>query len=1247
MAAFRARAVGKRQERIAVRSCLLAVVMAGVCLLSRNAFAWNAPEDAAGPLTVRIEAAEKIRETDTPQSVRVVLENKGESPLAGTVRLGVIDAWRADPAGPMPFEIGAHDTAALDFAVTAGQGTYNALYPIHAFAELEIDGKRYTAHPVLIVETLLPNPPRPEVSMPWKLIAVSENSVLSLARLPMRRVIVQVFGEAPLVQPPGWHGAEQRSRAHVQCSGTASRPDAREVIQMHPPWYGGHVGTLVIEFPLRLPDTKPIRLTFANAIRDHNVAQGEPPSDGVTFRVRALAFDAEPGQLGNVLFERHTDAKAWEEAEADLSPFAGKAVRLQLEVHPGPDNDTTCDHCYWAEPRLVAGVRPDTTLKPTGPARLLGVLAHVRGVTHADDHGKRYHVSVVPGSRGLLDAAVFVEFGQNRLMFRGFSATVLGDSLEKADAVSTLEEVAELPSNEGYRVRHTFSSWAGGFDLVGELRVVGSALRACFTLANEPEPKPWHVVYLEDVAAGPWNAVARRVYGGPGNVIEDPEAFVLGYDGHRLATSFVGFDFDNGMSMIQAVDVPPNHLEVTPGARRYTLHTPHTQVITFIPCANVWEGAEVWRAINGLEAAGGVKQTAGRFVFDLWGGHYGPSADQLERAFRYGLTDSMVVWHNWQRWGYDYRLPDIYPPNPSIGSLEEFQRLAQVCKDHGVVFAPHDNYIDFYPDAEGYSYNHIAFTPDRAPVRAWLNRGREAQSYRWRADAVQPFLERNLALVREYIAPTGYFIDVWSSIRPYDYWTHDGSFFDRVYTRTRWGEYFAWIRDYLGGNAPTISESGHDQLIGWLDGAQTNHLRVDPSPPGETWLVWRLNCGDAERVPWFDAAHHDRFILHGAGYGSRYSGGLDGRLHGIYSDDYICTEVLTGHPAMVPAPFGRDVVRKYWLQHEPMRALALRVIDNVEFVNDDIHRQHVRWDSGGGVWVNRGQDDWAVQGRVLPDYGFYARIPGEVGLVEAAIERRDGVIVEWCRAPGYLYVNARPHVTDRLPVRVALDAFRCVGERTCELTFRWQADTPLPEDCRVFVHCVDAGGKIAFQGDHDPLTPTSQWRGAVLSTTSIEAPDSARPGGAYDLRVGLYSAAAGQRFSIEGPADGEQRIRLGTVTLLEDGVTWTPLEEQEDAYLARINVEGKAVDFDGVTTDGACRITREDDVVMVTPLPNGPAFNVALDWPALKWDRPSPRYAQAIAEDGSELERMPLECRDGLVVLRCEPEVFAYRLMQE
>jgi hypothetical protein len=67
----------------------------------------------------------------------------------------------------------------------------------------------------------------------------------------------------------------------------------------------------------------------------------------------------------------------------------------------------------------------------------------------------------------------------------------------------------------------------------------------------------------------------------------------------------------------------------------------------------------------------------------------------------------------------------------------------------------------------------------------------------------------------------------------------------------------------------------------------------------------------------------------------------------------MATEMLTGHPAMAPAPFSRDVVRKYWLLHDVMRALALPRIEAVEFAAGDIHRQHVPWDNGGSVFGRR------------------------------------------------------------------------------------------------------------------------------------------------------------------------------------------------------------------------------------------------------------------------------------------------------
>jgi hypothetical protein len=263
-----------------------------------------------------------------------------------------------------------------------------------------------------------------------------------------------------------------------------------------------------------------------------------------------------------------------------------------------------------------------------------------------------------------------------------------------------------------------------------------------------------------------------------------------------------------------------------------------------------------------------------------------------------------------------------------------------------------------------------------------------------------PYVKRNVGLLKDGFAPSAYFIDVWSSMAPYDYWTGDGKFVDRHETQRVWGGVFAWIRDYLGDDAPQISEAGHDKLIGWLDGADAQQLRIDPEGRNFTW---KIQCADSERIPWIDVAWHDKFILHGAGYEGRYQGGLDPREHGAFSDDYITTEVLSGRPAMTPQAFNRDVVRVYWLLNEAMKALALDRIDSVEFAGNDIHRQHVRWERGGEVWVNRGVEAWTAEGHTLPRYGFYLR----AGETEAAIELRGGERVEWSRSGGQRYEGGR------------------------------------------------------------------------------------------------------------------------------------------------------------------------------------------------------------------------------------------------
>ena len=1198
--------------------------------------AFNEPVDHAGAFTARINGPAEISAVETPTEWELELVNDGILPVSGTLHIEVIDAWRLDGKPEQPFVVPAGKTLSVPFTATAGRGTYNAWYPIHARAAFDQDGVAHEAHPILLVRANITDVPRPESQLAWAPMPVPEQGRRSLAGLPVHRVVVAPFEGEPILLPPGWRGTEPVTKSVVQTLGAQALPESRRAVFAHPPWYGGFPGALFLEIPLTLPDAAPLRFECALAVQEH--MSSEPPSDGVTFRVYVAPLDAAPGALGELLFEKHTDSKTWEPVSADLTAYAGKEVVLQLETHPGPKRDTTCDRALWGDPGIVAGEAVTPADAPAREPVALGMLLDGKFV---------YDVRVTPGRRGLLDGRVAFATGLEELSFDGFAVTVLGDALEALDGTCALVGVDDESAADTLRLRHRFESVAGAFDLVGELRIIdGKALRAGFHLENAPEPKPWSHTVIEDAAPRRWSHRAWQLYAGMGNVIRTPEAFRLHFDGHQLSTSFVGFDFENGISLVVAADAPPSQLVVAPDTHTYALHSPIQPVFTFIPARDVWRGARVWRDINGLEAAPGVERLAGRFVFDLWGGRYGDSADALEQAFRYGLTNSAVVWHNWQRWGYDYRLPDIWPPNPQYGTLEEFQRLAALCREHDVIFAPHDNYIDFYPDAEGFSYERIGFNNDGHPIWAWFNEGRKAQAFRWNVEAMRPFLERNLALIRDGIHPNGFFIDVWSSIGPYEAWTHDGRLQDRLLHKQIWGERFAWIREFLGDNAPQISESGHDQLIGRLDGAQTNHLRVDPAPPGGTpqWMTWPVRCEAAERIPWSDMAHHDRFILHGAGYDSRYRGGLRADLHGIYSDDYICTEVLTGHPAMADAPFHRDVVRKYWLTDDIMSHLARKRIRMVDFDGDDIHRQHVRWENAGNAWVNRGESDWQIAGRILPQYGYYA----DLGEVSGAIERKDGMIVEWSKSPYTWYVNARPVVARGVPASVRLATLRLTEGRAFEVTLAWEVFGAIEEDLVVYVHFMDDKGDILFQADGRPQPPTNEWQDAAVTTGRGVVPANLKPGDVVELQAGLWKPGD-RRRPLQNNVHGDASVRLARVQLEGDsgaltGFAIAPIPSEQDEWLARMNPDGRMVDFDGVITDGACRIKREDNGWTVTPLPDSPAFTVRFTVPNNRETyMPAPTHLEAISHTGKR-NIIPFVKQDHYIVIKCEPDVFAYRV---
>ena len=167
---------------------------------------------------------------------------------------------------------------------------------------------------------------------------------------------------------------------------------------------------------------------------------------------------------------------------------------------------------------------------------------------------------------------------------------------------------------------------------------------------------------------------------------------------------------------------------------------------------------------------------------------------------------------------------------------------------------------------------------------------------------------------------------------------------------------------------------------------------------------------------------------------------------------------------------GNGAIRKYWLAQDFIRSIAMTKLTGVEYVGGDIHRQIVRWDNGATVFVNRGEKDWTVAGKILPMYGYYA----VNGKIESSIERINGSIVERSASgKGTSYFNGRGFTSDgALAIRPSVKSIEVVAPRKFKMPIHWQATESAPKDLSIFVHFksdkAQRRDKIAFQADHNP-----------------------------------------------------------------------------------------------------------------------------------------------------------------------------------
>ena len=201
-----------------------------------------------------------------------------------------------------------------------------------------------------------------------------------------------------------------------------------------------------------------------------------------------------------------------------------------------------------------------------------------------------------------------------------------------------------------------------------------------------------------------------------------------------------------------------------------------------------------------------------------------------------------------------------------------------------------------------------------------------------------------------------------------------------------------------------------------------------------------------------------------------------------------------------------------------------------------------------------------------------------------------------------------PYLNPTKNIEPRLRSFKYLGGDRAEITYEWIVNDTLPTDYHCFVHGVsktgDDGEGISFQQDHALPKPTNQWhKGETIVDGPYEIRIPAKES-TYDLAIGLYKE---RRLLLLGKRDATDRILIARLALKRQGDKITDITAEqvkpesprkgrhEADFTARLNPSDTWIDFGPVATDGAVKINRGANHLVLFPYPRDKAFRISLD----------------------------------------------------
>ncbi len=1034
-------------------------------------------------------------------------------------------------------------------------------------------------------------------------LVTPDAAVLNCDEVGLYAVGYAYRGQPEVAFPPGWSGFFE-DKTGVACL-PYGQQNGKRVFFMHSPWRGG-TGITFQQFNFSLlASARRIVLRGATAMKSDIVAQ----SDGVTFRVLAN---------GVKQLERHQTNAVWQPFEFDLTAWRGSNVLVRFEVDPGPASNASFDYSFWGDRELVLeGYSPPAQPNPAPiPLLLTNVLSTQNGeVAPAGGYVGKTSVNLsddvvclrYAGPDGVMEyrwhrpvsgaAPLFGALTLNAQMAGQAPVSVPLASFARfnwtlpAKAVSSVWEA----TNGGYVLARTFE--VGGTNAV--VRIAGRLVGKSLVLAvNCDQP------CVSALEAGDWGPTLRRR-----QVVTPYYLGAVHYLPHENLFTHAFLDWTKSAASYHE-GTTAGYGALTDGTRNRLSERIVFTAAWHLPevLPNIPNPPSPWREF-----------LADKIVLDIWGGSFTNIADNLVELADYGVTNCVAIIHNWQRDGYDNALPAHYPANAQLGGDAGMRQLVATGNRLGVRVALHENYVDYYPNYEGYTTNDLALDSEGRLVKAWFNEGTGIQSFAIKSSAILPLAEAQSPEIHRRYDTKANYLDVHSAVPP---WFHvdfragepgAGRFAPVFETHRR-----LWAYERATHQGPTFGEGNrHWYWSGLLDGAEA-----------QFGTGWTENGGlTAPLSVDFDLLKvHPLQFNHGMGYYERWwPKGYDTNWAAlppmVVLDQYRMQEVAYGHAGFLAGSTYSQVPLAWLEQHllSPVMAryatakpVDIRYEANGAWLdatamakqeNGGTHsRVRVTYDNGLVITANSDTNMLRVGDWELPQFGWLA-----VGAsVKAGTVLRGGVITDFSETGDTLFVNARAARDWSMPglcqVRPRVAEFQQTGNRAFRAAYQWDVRENLRENLHCFVHFV-SGETIRWQQDHGVTPPTPQWQaGQVVADGpwTIAIPPHVADGD-YVWDIGLFERGTGVRQRLLGVNDGTARIRLGVVQVRSNGAALAFLPETGEGadptawYRQHLNLANAVVDFGSVRTDGSVLLRREGDVWSLKTWPRDQKFTLEFD----------------------------------------------------